>query len=211
MGQGVAARIDRLQSAQLARDVYGRADAMLVVIARDLLEKVYRHQRDHGSRAPTFLLQRKFQNVRLLLGNVPVEQCLVLLEVADPNRHAIPMAPWIGHEISRREDSWRQNLPRALVRPQRKDMLCPVAGIKNRRDARVQKTGQRRDACLAVRWSQLRVDLAGDVEPALEMNVNIHQSRNQKSTLALDPPAPESTRQSAWRNRRNPLALHGNS
>src|SRR6266404_3777234 len=110
MGQGVAARIDRLQSAQLARDVYGRADAMLVVIARDLLEEVNRHQRDHGSRAPTFLLQREFQNVRLLLGNVPVEQCLVLLEVADPNRHAIPMAAWIGHEISRREDSWRENL-----------------------------------------------------------------------------------------------------
>ena len=126
MRERVQAGVDRFERAELVGDVRGRADAVLVVVAHDLLGQVGREQRDHRPRAPAFLLDHQLDHVGLLLGDVRVEQRLVLLEVRDADRDAIAMAARIGDRVAGGEDARREDLPGALIGAQRQDQLLAL-------------------------------------------------------------------------------------
>ena len=179
MRQCVGAGIDGLERAQLARNMHGGADAVLIVIADDLLQQLHRHQRDHRPRAPALLLERQLQDVGLLLGDMLVQQRLVLLEVADAHRDSVAMASRVGDQIAGRKDAGRKDPAGALVAAQRQDVLGPVAGVEHGRDAGIEETCQRRLAFRAIRRSRRRIHFAADVEAAAQVNVDVDQAGDQ--------------------------------
>src|ERR1700748_3544037 len=118
------------------------------------------------------------------------------------------MTARIRHEVPRRKDPRRQNLPRPLIRTQREDVLRAVARIKHRGHTGVEEARECLNTFLTVWRRHLGIHLPRDVEPALEMDMNIHQPGNQVFALTVDTLTLQPVRQAAGGNGRYLVAFH---
>src|SRR5215469_11167124 len=207
MGKRIAARVDGLQRTQLARNMHRRTNAVQVVVTNDLRQQLDGHERDHRPRPPAFLLESQLENVRLLLGNVLVEQLLVLLEIADSNGNAIAVAARVGNQVAGSEDTRREYAAGALIGTKRQDVLRAVADVDHGGDAGVKKARERLESLLPIGRSRFGVRRGTRVEAPAQMDVHVHQSRNEIFAAAVDAVTFQVVGESAGRNGSDVFAL----
>jgi hypothetical protein len=164
---------------------------MLIVVTGDFLKQICGHQRDHRPRAPPLLLQGQFKNVRLLFRNMPVQQCLIFLEIADSHSHFVAVAARVGNEVARGKDPRRKNLACPLLRTQRQNVLSAIPGIEYRGNTGIQKARECGEPFLAVGRREFGIYVSADLEAASQMNVHIDQARNQIFARSVDAPGVE--------------------
>ena len=165
-----------------------------------------RQLRDERPRAPAVLVLPDLHQVGLA-GEMLVEHRAILRPRLDVERPAV--AARARHRAAGREDARRDDRAGARLLAQREDERALIAGVEDRRHARVEKRVQRADAvALLVRRHRL---LAGAIAAAAQMRVHVDQAGNQELAAAVDDLRPRRRRHRLRRDLRDAIAFddHG--